>query len=172
MAEFITKYWLEVFFGLIITVLTFCVKHYYSLWKETQETKKNEFWAQVKSELKEENKEMLAQKAELLNSEDLKLQDAIKKVKDSNENLLKAVLEVQQKQFKNDCKFFLESTETITFEQFENLYNEYKIYQSLGGDESGAVLFELVQEKYSSQMMQKDLSSRFNFKQNIDNQQK
>ncbi len=172
MIEFITKYWLEVIFGIIVSILSFAVKHYYSLWKEPQETKKNEFWTQVKTELKEENKTMLAQQATLLNSEDAKLQEAIMKVHESNENLLKAVLEVQQKQFKNDCKFFLESTETITFEQFENLYNEYKIYQSLGGDESGAVLFELVQEKYSSQMMQKDLSSRFNFKQNIDNQQK
>ena len=164
MIEFITKYWLEVIFSIIVSILSFAVKHYYGLWKETQETKKNEFWTQVKTELKEENKAMLAQQATLLNSEDAKLQEAIMKVHESNENLLKAVLEVQQKQFKNDCKYFLESTDNIAFEQFENLHSEYKIYKQLGGDESGGVLFDLVQEKYSSQMMQKDLSKNLNLK--------
>ena len=35
---------------------------------------------------------------------------------------------------------------------------EYDIYKSLGGNGFGSALFELVQEKYSNQMMQKDLT--------------
>jgi len=35
MIEFITKYWLEVIFGIIVSILSFAVKHYYGLWKET-----------------------------------------------------------------------------------------------------------------------------------------
>ncbi len=154
MIDFIIKYWLEFFFGLIIACLSFCVKHYYQLWKKEQETQKNEFWDSTKEELKAYNKELLEQKEALLSSEDAKLQEAIKIVKQSNEILLKAVLEVQKKQFKTDCKYFLEEKNTISFEQFENLQDEYEIYKSLGGNGPGHTLFDLVQEKYSFQIGQ------------------
>lgn len=156
MAEFIIKYWLEVVFTIIISILSFFVKHYYTLYKETQETKKNEFWSQVKTELKDENKELLAQKEAILNSEDAKLQKAIKEVKDSNENLLKAVLDVQKKQFKTDCKRLLEDNNNISFEEFEDLQDEYFIYKSLGGNGPGHNLFELIKDKYSFQVVQKN----------------
>lgn len=156
MIEFITKYWLEVFFSLIIAILSGFVKHYYQLWKKEQETQKNKFWTATKEELKQYNHDLLEQKQALLTSEDVKLQQAIKTVKESNENLLKAVLEVQKKQFKTDCKYFLEEAETISFEEFENLQDEYEIYKSLGGNGPGHTLFELVQEKYSGQTALKD----------------
>ena len=35
---------------------------------------------------------------------------------------------------------------------------EHDVYTSLGGNGFGTALFELVKEKYSSQMMQKDLT--------------
>lgn len=156
MIDFIAKYWLEVFFSLIIGILSGFVKHYYQLWKKEQESQKNEFWTNTKEELKQYNRELLEQKQNLLSLEDAKLQEAIKIVKDSNENLLKAVLEVQKKQFKMDCKYFLEEASSISFEEFENLQDEYEIYKSLGGNGPGHTLFELVQEKYSSQTVIKD----------------
>ena len=155
MIDFIAKYWLEVFFSLIIAVLSGFVKHYYQLWKKEQESQKNEFWSNTKEELKQYNRELLEQKQSLLSSEDARLQEAIKIVKESNENLLRAVLEVQKKQFKTDCKYFLENANNISFEEFENLQDEYEIYKSLGGNGPGHTLFDLIQEKYSSQMMQK-----------------
>lgn len=138
MIEFIVKYWLEVVFGLAVAVLTYFVKHYHSLWVEAKDNKQKELLDQVKEDLKGY------------------FQETIAKIDSSNRALLKAVFEVQQKQFKSDCKYLLEDTNNITFEQFENLHDEYNIYKSLGGNGSGSTLFDLVQEKYSSQMMQMD----------------
>ena len=144
MIDFIAKYWLEVFFGFIIAILSGFVKHYYQLWKKEQESQKNEFWSNTKEELKQYNRELLEQKQSLLSSEDARLQEAIKIVKESNENLLRAVLEVQKKQFKTDCKYFLENANNISFEEFENLQDEYEIYKSLGGNGPGHTLFDLI----------------------------
>ena len=126
MIDFIIKYWLEVLFGIIIGILSYFVKRYYQLWK-----KEKEFIDKTR------------------------INEGIKELKTSIDTLEKAVLEVQKKQFKIDCKFYLEDKHEISFEQFQNLQDEYEIYKSLGGNGPGHTLFELVQEKYSAQMMQK-----------------
>ena len=49
---------------------------------------------------------------------------------------------------------------------------EYDIYKSLGGNGFGSALFELVQEKYSNQMMQKDLTDKLAGQLNNNNNNK
>lgn len=127
MIDFILRYWLEFLFSIIIGVLTFFVKHYYKLWKAEQENKQSE-----------------------------KFKEGIKEIQTINDTLLKAVLDVQRKQFKTDCRYLLETNVPISFEQFENLHDEFEIYKSLGGNGPGETLFSLVQDKYSYQMMQRD----------------
>ena len=154
MIEFVIKYWVQVLFGLMTGVCSYFIKHYRSLWKESQEHQKNKFWDDVKVELKADNKALLQEKEALLNSEDARLKQAITEVTESNASLLKAVLDVQRKQFKTDCRYLLEKKEEITFEEFEDLQEEYQIYKSLGGNGPGHNLFELVKDKYSFQMIQ------------------
>ena len=165
MADFIIKYWLEVLFGIVVTVLGYFVRKFYKLWKNEKEAQANNILSQLKEELKTYNQAMLEQKEALLTAEDIKLQEAIKAVEESNTKLLNAVLEVQKKQFRMDCKQMLEANGYITFEQFENLCTEHSIYSSIGGNGMGDVLFELVSNKYSTQMMAKDsadyMSQRF-----------
>lgn len=138
MGEFIAKYWLEVLFGLIVAGLGFFVRHYYSLWKKEQETIQAKMVADIKEEVKNSNQETLAE------------------LRASNLTTRQAILEVQGKQFKADCQRLLEIPNGITFEQFENISLEYKIYKSLGGNGLGEALYNMVQEKYSMQMIQKD----------------
>lgn len=126
MFDFIVKYWIEFLFGIIIGVLSYFLKHYYYLWKKEKE-----------------------------NSEKARIEESIKDIKDSNATLLKSILEVQKKQFKMDCKFYLEDKQEISFEQFQNLQDDYEIYKSLGGNGPGHTLFELVKQKYTEQMLQK-----------------
>ena len=127
MIDFIVKYWIEFLFGGIIGILSYFVKHYYQLWKQAEENKQSE-----------------------------KFKEGIKEIQNINNTLLKAVLDVQRKQFKTDCRQLLESNALISFEQFENLHDEFEIYKSLGGNGPGETLFDLVQNKYSFQMIQKD----------------
>lgn len=155
MIDFIAKYWIQTLFGIVVGVLTYFIKHYYKLWKESQENQKNKFWDEIKIELKADNKALLQERESLLNSEDEKIKAAVSKVTESNESLLNAVLNVQRKQFKMDCKILLEKVEDITFEEFEDLQEEYEIYKSLGGNGPGHNLFELVKIKYSAQVTQK-----------------
>ena len=154
MMEFIAKYWLQTFFGILVGICTYFIKHYKTLWKESKEQQKNQFWDDVKTELKAENKALLQEKEELLSLQDKKLQDAINQVTESKDALLEAVLEVQKKQFIMDCRILLEKNTKITFEEFQNLQEEYQIYKSLGGNGPGHNLFELVKDKYSFQMIQ------------------
>lgn len=156
MIDFIVKYWLQVLFGLIAAGLGFIAKHYYGLWKKEKENKQNQILDSIKEELKTYNQEIVTQKEALLTSEDVKLQEAIKKVEESNNQLMNVVLGVYNKQFKNDCRYLLENVNNITYEQFVNLQEEYDLYRILSGKEADERLFGLVQEKYSGQMMQQD----------------
>lgn len=155
MIDFIAKYWLQTLFGIVVGVFSYFIKHYRSLWKESQENQKNKFWDEVKLELKADNKALLQEKETLLTLEDKKLEEAVDKVTESNNALLKAVLGVQRKQFVTDCRFLLEKKNEITFEEFEDLQEEYEIYKSLGGNGPGHNLFDLVKEKYSAQIISK-----------------
>lgn len=167
MVEFIAKYWLEVIFSLIIGILSYLARYFYKLYRKEQEAQKKELLDSIKEELKNYNEEQLIQQRLVLSSEDDKLQEAIKQVESSNSKLLSAVLEVQGKQFKNDCRQLLESKAGITYEQFDHLHAEFEIYKSLGGNGTGETLFDLVSSKYESQMMQQDqvtlLSRNFDF---------
>ena len=154
MAEFIAQYWLEVLFGLIVTAISFCAKHYYDLYKKAKDTTQNQIVTELKDELKNYT------------------QEALIELRKSSTAVVHAVLEVQGKQFKTDCKNLLETPNSITFEQFETLTMEYDIYKSLGGNGFGSTLFELVQEKYSSQMMQKDLTDNLAGQLNNNNNNK
>ena len=155
MIDFIAKYWLQTLFGIVVGVFSYFIKHYRSLWKESQENQKNKFWDEVKLELKADSKALLQEKEALLTLEDKKLEEAVTKVTESNNALLKAVLGVQRKQFVTDCRFLLEKNNEITFEEFEDLQEEYEIYKSLGGNGPGHNLFELVKDKYSAQIVNK-----------------
>ena len=137
MIDFIAKYWLQTLFGIVVGVFSYFIKHYRSLWKESQENQKNKFWDEVKLELKADSKALLQEKETLLTLEDKKLEEAVNKVTESNNALLKAVLGVQRKQFVTDCRFLLEKNNEITFEEFEDLQEEYEIYKSLGGNGPG-----------------------------------
>ena len=153
MKEFLTQYWLECLFSLIIAGLTYLVKRFYTLWKNEKTAKQNDLLTAIKDELKTYNQAILDQKEAILTAEDAKLQAAIAEVKYSNDNLLSTVLEVQRKQFKTDCQYLLSNEVFITYEQFEDLYAEYELYEHLGGNGYGKALFDLVCEKYSTQAM-------------------
>ena len=79
MVDFIAKYWIQTLFGIIVAILTYFIKHYYKLWKESQENQKNKFWDEVKIELKADNKALLQERELLLNSEDEKIKASVNK---------------------------------------------------------------------------------------------
>lgn len=143
MLDFIIKYWLEVLFGLIVAGLAYFARHYYNLWKESQNAQKEKMQEEILQKIQEDyEKDMNEMRATI-------------------DQLGKVVLAVQGKQFKNDCKILLATDTNINYETFDNLHMEYEIYKSLGGNGLGEKLFDLVQEKYSNQLTGKDYLDMF-----------
>ena len=132
--EFIAKYWLTLILGVIVAWLGKKLNHYKQLMdKEKEDQKQQEFdnlIADVKKYVDETFKETQA----------------------SHKKLYKAVLDVQQKQFQRDCYEFLNLDREISLEEFKNIYTDYNIYTSLGGNGIGSMLFQKVEEKYSNQL--------------------
>lgn len=137
--EIAVKYWLTALFALIAGGLGFVAKHYYNLWKKDKQAAKEKEFKDFENNLKSY------------------VDDKINDMKKSHNNLFKAVLDVQQKQFQKDCYSFLNQKHKITIEEFNNLYRNYEIYRSLGGNGIGSMLFEKVEEKYSMQLVSNEI---------------
>ena len=58
------------------------------------------------------------------------------------------MLSVQGKQFKDECHLLLNDSHHITLDEYQNISNEHKVYNSLGGNHEGDELFRLVGVKY------------------------
>ena len=143
MLDFIIKYWLEVLFGLIVAGLAFFARYYYKLWKESQAAQKEKMQEEIQKKIQDEYQKKLDDMQTII------------------DRLSIVVLTVQGKQFKNDCREILNSGTNINYETFDNLHTEYEIYTSLGGNGLGEKLFELVEGRYSAQLMGKDLSNNY-----------
>ena len=137
--EIAIKYWLTAAFGLIAAGLAFLAKHYHSLLKEAKQTAKEKEFQDFEKDLK------------------VYIDNKFTDIENSHNKLYKAVLDVHQKQFQRDCYTYLNQKHIITLEEFDGLYRNYEIYKSLGGNGVGSMLFQKVEEKYSTQLMSKEI---------------
>lgn len=133
--EFLAKYWLTIVFGLIAAWLGKKVSHYKQLLNKEKEDQKQKEANDLVADMKKY------------------VDDSFKETEISHRKLYKAVLDVQQKQFQRDCYEYLKLDREISLEEFKNLYTDYNIYTSLGGNGIGSMLFEKVEEKYSNQLL-------------------
>lgn len=145
--DFIIKYWVTTIFGLIAAGFGILAKHYHKLLKKEKEDIKQEEYNNIKQEIKQ--------------YVDTTFQDT----QLSHNKLYKAVLDVQAKQFQRDCYAYLKMSRDITLEEFDSLYRNYEIYKSLGGNGIGTMLFEKVEEKYSTQLLSEKIMDAVSFRQ-------
>lgn len=136
MLEFIGKYWLEFFLGLIATALSVVCKKIYKLYKNEKQhqktTEQKEFYRGLE--------ELIQKGTEESRRGDEKLQQQI--------NIIQSgILSLQGKLFKQECRDYLRPDREFSVEDFENLQEEYDTYKDLGGNHDGATLFELVEKK-------------------------
>ena len=145
--EFVLKYWLTALFGIIATWLGILVKHYRKLLKMEKENTKQQEYKDLKQQMIDY------------------VDNTFKETVDEHKKLYQAVLDVQSKQFQRDCYTYLKSSRNITLEEYDSLYRNYEIYKSLGGNGMGTMLFEKVEEKYSTQLLSEKLIDVVNSKQ-------
>jgi len=57
--EFIIEYWLEVAFGLIVTILSFFIRHYRKLYLESEKSKETKHWENITKAISEDHKNII-----------------------------------------------------------------------------------------------------------------
>ena len=132
--EFLAKYWLTLVLGGVVAWLGKKLNHYKQLTDKEKEQQRKQELDEIVADIKKYINEKFA------------------KTEESHKKLYKAVLDVQQKQFQRDCYEYLNLDREISLEEFKNLYTDYNIYTSLGGNGIGSMLFEKVEEKYTNQI--------------------
>ena len=168
MGEFILKYWVEVLFGIIVTVGGFLLKHHFKLLKESLDHKMEErddkLLEKMTKVLTVSNK-TIQDSIDKLRSDTkddidgiyvelVDLKDDIKDVRKDVESIRRGVLDIQGPQFKAKCKEVLQDSHQITVDEWLALKKEYEIYTGMGGNSDGSELYNLVHEKYSKHLEQ------------------
>ena len=168
MGEFILKYWVEVLFGIVVTVGGFLLKHHFKLFKESLDHKMEErddkLLEKMTKVLTTSNKAIQDSIDKLRSdtkddidgvyAELVDLKDDIKDVRKDVESIRRGVLDVQGPQFKAKCKEVLQDSHQITVDEWLALKKEYEIYTGMGGNSDGSELYNLVHEKYSKHLEQ------------------
>lgn len=148
MLDFIAKYWLQFLFSLIGTGLLVWIKHDIKMYKELSKRNKDDFKREIEDDL--ENR-LQATRNELRQT-DKEIQADLEAFHYSLENLTSGLLSVQAKSFREECHRLLEPDHIITVDEYENLVEDHRAYNSLGGNHKGDALFAAVTQKYLAQV--------------------
>ena len=141
MLEFILHYWLQILFGLLVSVITIFHKKI-KMWYDSHNEKEQ---AKFRDGIIEEMRPMFKELADRSDEND-------KAMKQQMEELRAGVLSVQGDAFKEKCRAVIHSEDTITLEQFEQLNRDHDAYKGLGGNHDGDSLFDLVKKKFEHQL--------------------
>ena len=167
MLNFIAKYWIEFAFGLIAAAITFFIRQYYAstakLKQKDQEAFKQEIIDTINKDIEDQvtrsdnaDKKIEGMVQDLSDNVN-KLSDNVtsiqKRMTSDNVQALKSgILSMQGKAFKADCRELLEDGHWITEEEYEDIVEDHKSYQGLGGNHMGDSLFKSVMKKWNAQM--------------------
>ena len=119
------------------------------MYKEAKKTSEKEnrenFMQEVDSKINLQNEKMKQADAEIL--------EEIHHVQEEVETISAGVLSVQGQNFRQSCKRLLELNHIITVEEFEQITQDHKVYNSLGGNHTGDILYHQVEEKFKNQQI-------------------
>lgn len=159
MLDFIVKYWVEFALGIMATGLGLVCKRIYTLYQKDKEREKAEEKENLTTEIKEMMRscslELISQfKADedALKREDEKINQKIEHINESVDILKGGVLSLQGRGFQQACRDLLDDRHVITLAEYEDIVDEHKVYNSLGGNHRGDALFAAVEEKYKSSL--------------------
>ena len=159
MIEFIAKYWLEVFFGLICATIAGVAKYLIkSLRKERQDQiddikKTMQDGLTAQKEQIERDMNVCSTDLRRIVSEQAKLsQESDEKIHKEIDNLKDGMLSMQGRNFKNDCHRMLLEEHVITLNEFDQLLADHIVYNKLGGNHEGDALFSMVEAKYKNSL--------------------
>lgn len=155
--EIIVKYWLQFFLGILASGLTFVAGYFYKLYKKEKQSKKDQmeerFISEVKELIGDNNKSILklVRDEEVASAKaDAQMECQMTEIQNNLAILTEGMLSIQGKQFKDECRALLKDDHVITLQEYENISNEHRIYNTLKGNHEGDALYSLVKVKYEA----------------------
>lgn len=147
MGEFLAQYWFEFFLGIIGMGITFGIKKHAN-WtaqkrKEDQVNMIKEVVKEVKEELLVENQKLKKEQEEA----DFCIEEEIGVLTKEFEILKRGILSIQKRDFKKLCEELLKPSHELTLEEYRHCCDEHDVYNHLGGNSDGDVMFDLVKKK-------------------------
>ena len=157
LGEFIAKYWLEVFFGLICAGVAGTIKYLIKSFHDERDRRDQKLITSMEKSLKASNDQLKAdmdacsielRKIVADQTEALKRTDEL--IHDEIDGLRDGMLSVQGRNFKNDCHKLLQEGHIITALEYEQALADHIVYNKLGGNHEGDALFGMVETKYKN----------------------
>lgn len=148
MFEFIAKYWVEFVFGIIAAWLLGKVKHFQDLEKQQQENIRKALEEKIIKDVDEK----ISTLSNASTSEDKVLHSQLDNLDAKVDNMSKAILSMQGKQFRETCKELLQDNYVISTEEYLECIKDHDAYNGIGGNHQGDLLFKAVCKKYNSQV--------------------
>ena len=145
MWQFITQYWLQVLFGLLISGGGLYLKHCRKVIARYKEDKKEEFHTTIIKEVGNKISTSLNPIVKKINN----IEETNKILTDKISIVEKGLLSVMGSNFKRRCEAALQPEHEISLQEFNELQEDHEAYNALGGNHIGDQLFDLVCEKYS-----------------------
>ena len=150
--QFFVKYWLEWAFGLIASGVLVGAKFYVRAKQKDFllkiEEVKNKAKAEVIAKLEGEIKAVSEESA----AADKRISGDLEHLSLDIDNITAGLLSLQGKQFKEQCREYLQPEYVISVDEFEQLTEDHAAYNALGGNHKGDALFESVKTKFNAQV--------------------
>ena len=145
MWQFITQYWLQVLFGLLISGGGLYLKHLKKIIVSYKEDEKEDFHEIIIKEVGDKISTSLKPIIEKIDN----IEETNKILTNKISIVEKGLLSVMGSNFKRRCEATLQPEHEISLQEFNELQEDHEAYNALGGNHIGDQLFDLVCEKYS-----------------------
>lgn len=150
MIEFITKYWVEFIFGIIAAWLLKQIKHIQDLEKASKEATQKK----IEEDIMKDVDKKISDLSEESVTEDKVLHDQLDGLDKKVDSMTKAILSLQGRQFKDNCRYLLKDEHEITVDEYMECIADHDAYNGIGGNHQGDLLFKAVCKKYNAQVQE------------------
>ncbi len=146
MLDWIIKYWVQIGFGLIVTLITLVYKRFDTLFKE-ERTRKNE---QLKEDISKKVREDIKPILDAYDNKDKEFTATITEINTNLELMKAGILAMYKKDFYNECYALLADDHIITIDEFNAIAHDHDTYNALGGNHKGDILYKQVVTKHTA----------------------
>ena len=148
--EWLGKYWLEWFCGLVATGALFFAKHYIKIQRQVNEEKWKDKEKNMCGKIITTLEDRIQGVEDKSAAEDVIIHKELDKIHSEVDTVESGILSIQGKQFREMCEDLLKQ-DYITVEEYEEFEEEYAVYKGLGGNHRGDSLHARVVAKVDKQ---------------------